>query len=73
MKRLLLILLVFTAIKINAQNNLIFNKRFIECEDKWVAFQMDKDTSHTYGFIYIDSEAGLTLNLEGSFKQQSDS
>lgn len=73
MKRLFLILLVFTAIKINAQNNLIFNNRFIECEDKWVAFQMDKDSSYTYGFIYIDSEAGLTLNLEGSFKYQSDS
>ncbi len=73
MKKLLLIVLTLTTIKIFAQNNLIFNKRYIECEDKWVAFNMDKDTSYTYGFIYIDSEAGLTLNIEGSFKQQSDS
>ena len=75
MKRLTLLLSLFTllALKINAQNDLIFNKRFIECEDKWVAFYMNEDSSHTYGFIYIDTQAGLTLNLEGDFKYQPDS
>jgi tetratricopeptide (TPR) repeat protein len=29
---------------------------------------MNKDSSYSYGFIYIDSQAGLTLDLKGSFK-----
>jgi len=53
---------------LKAQTDLNFSKRFVECEDKWVAFQMSKDSAYNYGFIYIDSQAGLTLNLEGSFK-----
>ena len=50
-----------------AQNGLVFNKRFVECEDKWVAFEKGKDGSYTLGFIYIDEMAGLTLNYESSF------
>ncbi|MCB0432056.1 MAG: hypothetical protein KDD18_03120, partial [Mangrovimonas sp.] len=42
--------------------------RFVESEDKWVAFQQDENDSHPYGFIYIDSDAGLTLNYQGTFK-----
>lgn len=72
MKKFLVLLLVCITIKVNAQNSLSFNKRFIECEDKWITFQMDEDSSYTFGFIYIDAEAGLTLNLEGNFKVQSD-
>jgi hypothetical protein len=49
------------------QNPLGFNKRFVESEDKWVAFEMDKDSAYSYGFIYIDPQAGLTFNSEGSF------
>ncbi|MCZ8143682.1 hypothetical protein [Flavobacterium sp.] len=50
-----------------AQAKLVFDKRFVQCEDKWVAFQADSTGSHTVGFIYIDAQAGLTLNYEGSF------
>jgi tetratricopeptide (TPR) repeat protein len=32
---------------------------------------MNKDSTYNYGFIYIDSKAGLTLNLEGHFKISS--
>ncbi|HRV55482.1 MAG: hypothetical protein R2802_07635 [Flavobacteriaceae bacterium] len=64
----LLFLLVLIATKLNAQSNLEFNKRFVESEDKWVAFQQDENDSHPYGFIYIDSDAGLTLNYQGTFK-----
>jgi tetratricopeptide (TPR) repeat protein len=56
------------ATKLNAQTVLNFDKRFVESEDKWVAFQKDKDSSYLYGFIYIDEQAGLTLNYEGNFK-----
>src|SRR5437868_4916734 len=62
-------LLAFTLItlKLTAQDNLKFDKRFVQSEDKWVAFQKDKDGEYTYGFIYIDAQAGLTLNYEGKF------
>ena len=62
-----LILLILISFKINAQTELIFNKKFIDSEDKWVAFQKDSDNKYGFGFIYIDEEAGLTLNHEGSF------
>lgn len=52
----------------NAQNILQFDKRNVQCEDKWVSYQMNKDSIYSFGFIYIDSQAGLTLNYEGDFK-----
>jgi len=61
-----LILLTFFTSTLHAQNILKFDKRFVESEDKWVAFQKGKDTLG-YGFIYIDAQAGLTLNYEGNF------
>jgi tetratricopeptide (TPR) repeat protein len=64
----LLIFLTLTVTNLKAQTSLKFDKRFVESEDKWVAFQMDKDSSYAYGFIYIDAQGGLTLNYEGNFK-----
>jgi tetratricopeptide (TPR) repeat protein len=61
-------LLTFFSTTLQAQNILKFDSRFVQSEDKWVAFQMDKDSSYAYGFIYIDAQAGLTLNYEGNFK-----
>lgn len=63
----LFIILALVATNLKAQTILKFDKRFVECEDKWVAFQKDKDSTYSYGFIYIDSQAGLTLNYEGNF------
>ncbi len=67
MKYFLLLVIIF-GIRLNAQTILNFDKRFVQSEDKWVAFESEKDSSHTYGFIYIDEQAGLTLNYEGTFK-----
>lgn len=67
MKYFLIIITLFIA-KLNAQEALNFDKRFVQCEDKWVAFKPNKDSVYDYGFIYIDAAAGLTLNYEGSFK-----
>jgi tetratricopeptide (TPR) repeat protein len=64
----LIIFLSLIAINLKAQTDLKFDKRFVESEDKWVAFQMDKDSTYSFGFIYIDAQAGLTLNSEGKFK-----
>src|SRR5690606_5165966 len=55
------------AAKLSAQSNLNFNQRFVESEDQWVALQRNEDDSYGYGFIYIDDDAGLTLNYEGIF------
>jgi tetratricopeptide (TPR) repeat protein len=64
----LFILLTLLTLRLNAQTGLTFDKRFVESEDKWVAFTMDEDSSYLFGFIYIDAEAGLTLQHEGAFK-----
>jgi tetratricopeptide (TPR) repeat protein len=66
MKHLALFLLIFT-LTIHAQNELKFDKRYVESEDQWVAFAADSIGNHIYGFIYIDSEAGLTLDYSGTF------
>ncbi len=60
------------AIKLHAQTSLDFDKRFVQSEDKWVAFRPDKDGTYTYGFIYIDAYAGLTFNYEGTFRVLED-
>ncbi len=52
---------------IYSQDVLNFNKKFVECEDKWIIFEPNKDKSFTFGFIYIDEQAGLTFNREGKF------
>jgi tetratricopeptide (TPR) repeat protein len=71
MKYFLIIATLFTA-NLNAQNILKFDKRNVQCEDKWISYQMDKDSTYTFGFIYIDSQAGLTFNYEGKFKIEKD-
>ena len=67
MKYLLFLVILLTS-QVNGQVGLNFNKRFVESEDKWVVFRPDKDSIYSYGFIYIDAQAGLTLNYEGTFK-----
>lgn len=67
MKYSFILLTLFTT-NFYSQNLLQFDKRNIQCEDKWIAYQMDKDSTYTFGFIYIDSKAGLTFNYEGKFK-----
>lgn len=66
MKFLLFVLFISTQAK--GQTLLNFNKRFVESEDRWVAFCMDKDSTFSFGFIYIDEQAGLTCKHEGQFK-----
>lgn len=63
----LVLLACLLAATATAQSELVFNKRFVECEDKWVVFRQGKDGAYMFGFIYIDQMAGLTLNYEGNF------
>lgn len=42
-----------------------FDKKYYEAVDKWVAFTSDKDDSEiSINFIYIDQQAGFTMNYE---------
>lgn len=68
----LLLLLVCYSVTLKAQTALTFDKRIVESEDKWVAFKHDKDSTYSYGFIYIDAQAGLTFNYEGKFRIAND-
>lgn len=68
MKNFILIISFFTTICCVSQEKLNFNTKFTQSEDKWVAFPADSVGSHTFGFIYIDSQAGLTFDYAGSFK-----
>lgn len=67
--RLILIAAFLCSLNAQAQTLLKFDKKNAQCEDQWIAYQKnEKDTSYIFGFIYIDSQAGLTFNYEGSFK-----
>lgn len=68
MKKLAFFLVLFFSTIVNAQSYLRFDKRNVDCEDRWVSFPMNQDSTYTFGFIYIDSQAGLTFNYEGRFK-----
>ncbi len=72
MKNTIILLILLSSFKINAQTDLTFDKLLVESVDQWVAFKMNEDGTHNYGFIYIDPEAGLTLNSEGTFKPKQD-
>jgi len=71
MKYILFYLLLAANI-LQAQPLLNFDKHFTECEDHWIAYPIGEDSNHIYGFVYIDTQAGLTLNYEGRFKVKAD-
>jgi tetratricopeptide (TPR) repeat protein len=58
----------FLLITIQSSAQLTFDKKILDCEDKWVVFPEDSDGLHKYGFIYVDSEAGLTFDYSGKIK-----
>lgn len=68
MKNTLFTIFFLSTLNCFSQDQLIFNTKFVQSEDKWVAFEADSVGSHNFGFIYIDSQAGLTLDYAGTFK-----
>ena len=68
MKNILLAIFFIATSNCFSQEKLIFNTKFTQSEDKWVAFEADSIGTHNFGFIYIDSQAGLTFDYAGSFK-----
>ncbi len=60
-------LLLFFTLNACAQLNLKFDSGVLEAENNWVCLPMSKDSTYTFGFVYLDNMAGLTFHLEGSF------
>jgi len=72
MRSILFILALLVLTNASAQTGFTYNKRFVQSEDKWVAFSAPKDSSHIFGFIYIDAQAGLTFDYTGNFTIAAD-
>lgn len=70
--RILILIFLFLVSNLYSQFNLSFDKLYIECEDKWIASKTDDDSTYSYGYVYLDEEAGLTYSYEGTFKLNSD-
>lgn len=49
-----------------------FDKNFIDCENKWIALRPDSTGAHSFGFVYIDEQGGLTIQLGGDFRIAAD-
>lgn len=72
MKILLSIVFLLQSLICLAQTSIAgleFNKRHVDAVDKWVALEVDElDSTFTYGFIYIDQEAGFTFHMGNRFR-----
>lgn len=53
-----------------SQPKLKYNKLAIDCIDKWVVWE-SKSNTYSYGFVYLDAEAGLTLEFAGTLNYDS--
>lgn len=69
MKNILFAFFLLISIKSSAQ--LTFDKKILDCENKWVAFPEEYGGLYKYGFIYVDSQTGLTFEYRGNLKIDS--
>jgi tetratricopeptide (TPR) repeat protein len=58
----------FLLITIQSYSQLTFDKSILDCEDKWVVFPQDSDGLYKYGFLYVDSQTGITFDYGGKLK-----
>jgi tetratricopeptide (TPR) repeat protein len=53
--------------------SLSYEVHMSDCEDRWVAlYHKPEDPDYTYGFVYIDPQAGFTLHYFGRFTIDAD-
>jgi tetratricopeptide (TPR) repeat protein len=70
---IILSILNYFVIAVSAQNisksdtSLKFDRRYTQCEKKWVVRRPDSTGKYTFGYIYIDSQAGFTFDFKGNF------
>lgn len=62
-----IVLTTFFSFQLQAQNFLSFVHSIPQGLNKWVAFNQLKDSTYPFGFIYFDTQAGLTLEYGGTF------
>ena len=56
----------------NKQVELSFDTKYYNAVDNWVVFpKKETDSTHAYGFIYIDQMAGITFRYEGLLKKSN--
>lgn len=74
MKRyLLLLFFACSLLKVSAQQGnadmtLKFDHRYTTCEKRWVVLgRRNGEKTYTFGYIYIDEQAGFTFDLQGAF------
>ncbi|MFD0763704.1 tetratricopeptide repeat protein [Mucilaginibacter lutimaris] len=71
MKKVILFLFVCwiqQAYSQKADTALKFDKRYTQCEKKWVVLsKVDTAKKYNYGYVYIDEQAGFTFDLQGAF------
>jgi len=52
---------------------LSYDVHMSDCENRWVAlYHKAQDPDYTYGFVYIDPQAGFTLHYFGRFTIDAD-
>ena len=52
---------------------LTYDVHMSDCENRWVAlYHKPEDPNYTYGFVYIDPQAGFTLHFFGRFTVDMD-
>jgi tetratricopeptide (TPR) repeat protein len=69
MKNILFTFFLLICIKSSAQ--LTFDKKILDCENKWVVFPEEFGGLYKYGFIYVDSQTALTFEYNGNLKIDS--
>ena len=71
MKQIILLIALLCAPLFTARaqkNGLNFDKKFYECENKWVALpQKEGEKEYMYGMVYLDGQAGYTFDYQGTF------
>jgi len=71
MKKSIIILILLCSITICYSQNrdLQFDVKFYNTIDSYVVFpKKEKDTTYAYGFVYMDSSAGITFRYYGTMK-----
>ncbi len=52
------------------KTELKFDTKYYDAVDKWIAFpKKEADTTYTFGFIYIDEQAGFTFDYTSHFEK----
>jgi tetratricopeptide (TPR) repeat protein len=72
MKLILSIFLLISSIGFSQSESteLKFDTKYYDAVDKWIAFpQKQTDTTYTFGFIYLDEQAGFTFDYTSHFEK----